>query len=56
MENCHSSRDMMGGWRESEQIAEVYEYMSGKTGATEIKKDEEVGDKEMVLILIKKKK
>lgn len=38
--------------RESEQIAEVYEYMTGETGMTEMKKDEVVRDKEIDLIVI----
>lgn len=44
------------GWRESEQITEVYEYMSEETGTAEMKKDEAVKDKERVLIPIEKQK
>lgn len=45
-----------GGWRESEQITEVYEYMSEETGTTEMKEEEVVKDKETLLILIEKQK
>lgn len=44
------------GWRESEQITEVYEYMSEETGTTEMEEDEVVKDKERVLIPIEKQK
>lgn len=40
----------------SEQITEVYEYMTGETGMTKMKKDEVVRDKEIVLIVMEKQK
>lgn len=42
--------------RASEQITEVYEYMTGETGMTKMKKDEVVRDKEIVLIVMEKQK
>lgn len=40
--------------RESEQITEVYEYMTGETAMTEMKNDEVARDKEIALIVIEK--
>lgn len=42
--------------RASEQITEVYEYMTGETGMTNMKKDGVVRDKEIVFTVMEKQK